>query len=1077
MKKWGLLSNTLINNNIIVFINMNKAILFFSFAVLFFSCKKESAVIREQMTPMLTYPFSDPDPVPIPEKIYYPYFRYDGFSKEADSIKWKVVVMENSYVKVHIFPEIGGKIWGAIEKNTGNEFIYYNSVVKFRDIAMRGPWTSGGIEFNFGIIGHTPAVSTPVDYFIKSNENGSVSCFIGVTDLLTRTRWEIEINLQPDKAYFTTNTKWYNSTPLIQPYYQWSNAAYQSEGNLEFIYPGNYWIGHDGEGYAWPIDETGRNLAFYENNNFGGSKSYHIVGGTDDFFAAYWHDLNFGAGHFSTYGDKLGKKIWIWSLSRSGAIWEDLLTDSDGQYVELQSGRLFNQASTRSTQTPFKHFGFSPYGSDTFKEYWYPIMNIGGAVKANSMGVLNVIKEQGQQRLLFSPLQLIKDEVKIYFGDELKYSFKPKLKPLIIWEKAIELNSSDNPLKIVIGKNKDFIYTEEEETFQSGRPLVSPESFDWNSQYGLFVDGVNWIYQNKFDRALISLKACLEKDRYFTPAINYLAELYYRKNNLKDALELTKKSLSINAYDPHANYLFGLINKQLNSLIDSQDGFAVASLSTSYRNASFLELAKLYLLKEELSTAKQYLQKVLKNDPENQDGILMMAIISRKNGEIKEAEKLANTLENLHPLNHFSRFEKFLLNKNDQAKKGFISMIKNELPHETFIEMACWYDYVGFREDAINLLYLSPDNALVSLQLAYLLNLNGSPDSEKHLENALQQSPEFILPFRIEFIPILNWAINKTNDWKFKYYLGLLHWKLGNKEKARRLFSECGQIPDSPSFYLSKVALFKDEKAFNAEDDLLRALSINKNNWRAYLAIIDFYLSSGKTPQALQYAEESTNLFPASDVLRYNYAKCLLANGKYSESLNILENTVILPFEGASYGRTTYRQAAIMEGLSFCRNADYNQALASVQKARLWPENLGVGKPYSVDERIEDYLEALCYKHLNQNDKSETLINKIIEYSSKNVRRSSADYLYLSVLKNKGRMTEIHDFLKKWHQNKPGDPVLRWSQAMINNNIVAAKSIEQDIDTQTGGTPWDPRYADSEFELIKAIASSLTIRQ
>jgi hypothetical protein len=28
--------------------------------------------------------------------------------------------------------------------------VLYNNVVKFRDIAMRGPWTSGGIEFNFG---------------------------------------------------------------------------------------------------------------------------------------------------------------------------------------------------------------------------------------------------------------------------------------------------------------------------------------------------------------------------------------------------------------------------------------------------------------------------------------------------------------------------------------------------------------------------------------------------------------------------------------------------------------------------------------------------------------------------------------------------------------------------------------------------------------------------------------------------------------------------------------------------------------------------------------------------------------
>ena len=47
-----------------------------------------------------------------------------------------------------VLPEIGGKIWAAWEKATGKPFIYYNQVVKFRDVAMRGPWTSGGIAPN-----------------------------------------------------------------------------------------------------------------------------------------------------------------------------------------------------------------------------------------------------------------------------------------------------------------------------------------------------------------------------------------------------------------------------------------------------------------------------------------------------------------------------------------------------------------------------------------------------------------------------------------------------------------------------------------------------------------------------------------------------------------------------------------------------------------------------------------------------------------------------------------------------------------------------------------------------------------
>ncbi|MEJ7682339.1 MAG: DUF5107 domain-containing protein [Segetibacter sp.] len=36
-------------------------------------------------------------------------------------------------------PEVGGKIWAAIEKSTGKSYIYYNHTVKFRDVG--NAWT------------------------------------------------------------------------------------------------------------------------------------------------------------------------------------------------------------------------------------------------------------------------------------------------------------------------------------------------------------------------------------------------------------------------------------------------------------------------------------------------------------------------------------------------------------------------------------------------------------------------------------------------------------------------------------------------------------------------------------------------------------------------------------------------------------------------------------------------------------------------------------------------------------------------------------------------------------------------
>src|SRR5690242_12528018 len=76
--------------------------------------------ISEEERELLTYPFSDPSPVGINPKTakIYPYTLIEGYSKTGKKQKWKVVKLENDYIEVYVLPEVGGKIWGAIEKST-----------------------------------------------------------------------------------------------------------------------------------------------------------------------------------------------------------------------------------------------------------------------------------------------------------------------------------------------------------------------------------------------------------------------------------------------------------------------------------------------------------------------------------------------------------------------------------------------------------------------------------------------------------------------------------------------------------------------------------------------------------------------------------------------------------------------------------------------------------------------------------------------------------------------------------------------------------------------------------------------
>ena len=98
-----------------------------------------------------------------------------------------------------------------------------------------------------------------------------------------------------------------------------------------------------------------------QNNAFGSDQVMHIsLENINDFMGGYYHNSQFGFGHWALYDEMPGHKLWLWSLARDGGIWEDLLTDSDGQYMEFQAGRMFNQYGDSAFKTPISQTPFTP---------------------------------------------------------------------------------------------------------------------------------------------------------------------------------------------------------------------------------------------------------------------------------------------------------------------------------------------------------------------------------------------------------------------------------------------------------------------------------------------------------------------------------------------------------------------------------------------------------------------------------------------------------------------------------------------------------------------------------------------
>ena len=1032
----------------------------------------QQATVTETVETVKTYPFSDPDPVADPSDLFYPYFRFDGFSAKGTDRQWKVVSLENDYIKLTLFPEIGGKIWGAVDKTTGKEFIYNNHVVKFRDIAMRGPWTSGGIEFNFGIIGHAPTSSTPVDYVTRQKPDGSVSCYVSSYELVTRTLWTVEVNLPKDKAYFTTTTTWHNSSSIDQPYYQWMNAGYPAAGNVEFCYPGTNYIGHGGELHSFPLDEQGRDISWYEKNDFGNSKSYHIVGKYNDFYGAYWHDNDFGSIHHADYDEKLGMKIFLWGLSREGGIWEDLLTDTNGQYIELQSGRMYNQPASNSSLTPYKHTAFGPQATDRWTEYWFPVKGIKGVSKASRIGALNVLREDGFLKLYFSPLQKLSTTIKLYEGEKEMNSIPLNCGVLETWKDSIPLNKAvaAGRLKVVVGEDL-LVYSEVPSDNITSRPKQLPADFDWSSAYGLYTQGEQWMNQKVLDKAEKFLLASLEKDPYFVPALTDLASLYYRQGRYDEALARCETALSINTYDGDVNYLYGLCNMALGNHTDAKDGFSVASYSPGVRSAAYEKLAEMYLMDRNWTKAEHYALRSKEFNQMNLSADHVLMVVYRKTNQPEKAKALIDPLLEDLPLYHAARFEQLYQGEGSgHPIDDLQSLIRNELPFETYMELAEWYESVGCTEEALSLLSCAGNYPIALYKQAYLLHQAGNDDESRGmLQRAGALSPAMVFPFRPSSLKALEWAKTVQPDWKIDYYEALIRWANQDKAKALELLENCGEADYAP-FYLSRASLKEGESRLA---DLLKAEQIEMS-WRTGFALINHYVANNQWQKAVETGKKYTKKYPSNYYIGLKYAKALCETGQYQPCISLLSRMQVLPNEGSYAGRAVYREANLYRAMEQLSHKNYKQVVKSVETSKEWPENLGVGKPYDnmIDNRLEDYLEAKAAAGQGDSRKTSALLAAVADYTRSRSHFESGNLLSALALRESGKVQEADHMVAAWSTDFPENRVVQWCTAIYRGEKEKAVGMLQSRNDQTNTTPWEASFRDSNFDLIVRLFST-----
>ena len=150
--------------------------------------------------------------------------------------EYTMIILENEFIKLEILPEIGGRIFSALDKKSGYDFFYRQHVIKPALIGMMGLWMSGGVEFNWPVH-HNPATFFPVEYKVEKIPDGTVIVWLGSKDLLDRMEGQVGISMSPGKAYFETRGRITNTSSIAKSFMWWENAAVPVNKEYEIFSP------------------------------------------------------------------------------------------------------------------------------------------------------------------------------------------------------------------------------------------------------------------------------------------------------------------------------------------------------------------------------------------------------------------------------------------------------------------------------------------------------------------------------------------------------------------------------------------------------------------------------------------------------------------------------------------------------------------------------------------------------------------------------------------------------------------------------------------------------------------------
>jgi tetratricopeptide (TPR) repeat protein len=307
--------------------------------------------------------------------------------------------------------------------------------------------------------------------------------------------------------------------------------------------------------------------------------------------------------------------------------------------------------------------------------------------------------------------------------------------------------------------------------------------------------------------------------------------------------------------------------------------------------------------------------------------------------------------------------------------------------------------------------------------------------------------PAYSFPFRWESARVIESLIKTEDNWLLKFHLALIYRDRNRIDESLSLMKSCGETPNFAPFYVTRAEMLKGKDDSQSEKDLIKALSIDKQ-WRYQQYLANFYLSHGKYDKALEITTPFCKAHPEDFRMGTVHARALLLSKKYKEADALLTGLNIIPVEGATGGRELYREAKLMQAAQLMKKNNYSGALKFIAQADLWPENLGVGKPYEedIDMRLENWMSYLCLTGMKKSDEAKKKLDRVVEFSPR-IENTVRNFIPSNAVitawtyERLGNKDEAVKWLDSQIKAFPRSKLIEWSKAVYlkDNNFVLSE--------------------------------------